>query len=103
MSAFLTDDDGNLVIQGNTLVLAEPKQEIKQRLLQELRLFSREWFLNITLGIPYVRPAVGETQQIMGKNVNQETVEAILKRAILLVPGNKRIKSFSTNEYRPVW
>ena len=98
MTAFKTDDGGNLLIEGNTLVLADPKQEIKQRLQQELKFFSQEWFLDITKGIPYVRPAVGETQKILGVNVNRETVEAIFKRAILLVPGVKTITRFSLEE-----
>ena len=45
---------GAFVRDGNSLVLATGQEEVAQRIEQRLKTWSGEWFLNTSLGIPYL-------------------------------------------------
>lgn len=53
MSQLLTDDLGDLEVTNNNFSVIRGDREIEQSLLQNLKTFEGEWFLNTTLGVPY--------------------------------------------------
>jgi hypothetical protein len=63
-------------------------QEVAQNISQRLRTFQGEWFLEITIGVPYL-------QQIFTKGIDAATVEGLLKREILSTPFVKALTSFT--------
>ena len=81
MTALMTMD-GDLALQNNNLVLTEDNsdQEIEQRIRADLRLFLGEWFLDITVGVPWI-------QSILVKGVDPFIAEALIKEAINNVFG----------------
>lgn len=71
---------GDLSINSGDLVIVSKDAAIRQRLLQNLRLFSGEWFLDTSKGVPYY-------QIILVKNPNLDLVEATLKNTVLSTEG----------------
>lgn len=63
-------------------------ERVAQSVGIRLRAWLGEWFLDLNHGVPYI-------QQIMGKGVRPEIVEAILRAQILDVRGVKSIKTFN--------
>lgn len=80
---------GDVVIENGDLVLVEGLQEITQNVLQNLRTFFNEWFLDTTIGVPYF-------QQILVKNPDQGKVDALLIQAILSTPGIIQLLQYSS-------
>lgn len=80
MSSIKIDASNDIEIINNDLFLLGGRDEIAQVLRQELRVFLGEWFLNTDEGIPYL-------QEILKKNPNVSTVDAIFKNKILESPG----------------
>lgn len=83
----------DLVFSGGDLVLtsdANPSgtNNILQNILQRMRFFLGEWFLDLTQGLPYL-------QQILIKNPNQSNVDAIFLNCIAGTPGVMQIQSYS--------
>ena len=79
------DGNGDLAIENNDLVLISGLDAIAQDCRIKLKFFKGEWFLDTRIGVPYF-------QSILGKKSN--TVSAILRKAILEVPGILSITSF---------
>jgi len=84
------DDNRDLLIENNDVIFIEGEDEIEQRVLQNLRMFQGEWFLNLDSGVPYY-------QDILVKNPNLYNVSAILKTAILDTPGVLEISNFTAD------
>lgn len=63
---------------------------IAQRIQTRLRLNLGEYVLDVTAGVPW-------TQQIFTKGIDTTTIEAILRRQILLVPGVIALESMSAS------
>jgi len=82
MTQLKMDDNNDLAIENNRLVLTENNsdEEIRQRLLQNLRFFLSEWFLDKTVGLPYF-------QAVFVKGTPPEIVEAAFKDAIIGTDG----------------
>ena len=80
MSSIKINSSNDIEIINNDLFLIEGRDEIAQVLRQELRFFLGEWFLNTDGGIPYL-------QEILKKNPNASTIDAIFKNKILESPG----------------
>lgn len=81
-------DNGALELDDSgQLVLVENQDEVKQFLIQKLRAFRGEWFLDITLGVPYY-------ESILVKNPNPTLIEALLVDEILATPGTLEILEF---------
>lgn len=83
---------GDLVVLNNDLVLtsdANPAgtNNILQDILQRLRFFSGEWFMDNTQGVPWF-------QQILIKNPDQATIDAILQNIILGTPGVTQLTAY---------
>lgn len=80
MSSIQIDSSNDIEIIDNDLFLLGDRDEIAQVLRQELRVFLGEWFLDTDEGIPYF-------EEILKKNPNVSTVDAIFKNKILESPG----------------
>jgi len=70
-------------------LLAENTDEIDQRLRQALRLFSGEWFLDPSLGVPYFEKILGI------KGVSMTIVEQAFRTEIARQPDVLRVDDFS--------
>lgn len=62
---------------------------ILQDVLQRLRMFLGEWFLDNTQGVPW-------WQKIMTKNPKQSDIDAILQNVILGTPGVQLLTNYSS-------
>lgn len=60
---------------------------IRQSLLQRLRLFLGEWFLDTSHGVPYF-------QSILVKNPNLDLIQATIKNVVLSTPGITELLTF---------
>lgn len=78
---------GDLDIVNGDLRLTQGSDAIRQHILQRLRTFLGEWFLDISVGVPYY-------QSILVKNPNFAIVEPLLKDTILTTPGVIELLSF---------
>ncbi len=88
MTDIKLDDNNDIAIENNDIVLITAVDEVRQRLLENLRTFKGEWFLDLELGIPYY-------QDILKKNIDLNVIETILKDAILDSPGVLELLDFS--------
>jgi hypothetical protein len=78
----------DLATYNGDLVLVDNADAIQQHLIQRLKLFRGEWFLDLDAGVPYF-------QDILVKNPNPVLVDGVLKDAILETPGVLELSSFS--------
>lgn len=76
----LDEVTGDLTLVDGDLVLTEGPESVAQELRLRLGMFFSEWFLDESEGVPYV-------QEIFQKGTDRGTVDGILKREILSVPG----------------
>jgi hypothetical protein len=65
-----------------------PINPVQQDILQRLRFFYGEWFLDNTQGVPWF-------QQILVKNPDTSKVDLILLNTILTTPGVTAVTSYS--------
>lgn len=80
----------DLLIVDGDLVIISSTQEILQHILQRLRFYLGEWFLDNTQGVPYY-------QQILVKNPDLGNIDAVLQNAITQTPGVDLLQTFSSN------
>lgn len=80
----------DLVLVNGDLVLVQDKEGILQNILQRLRTYFSEWFLDITIGVPYF-------QQILVKNPDQGNIDAIFINTILGTIGVDTLTDYSFN------
>lgn len=76
MSDIKLNDSHDIEIVNNDLVLITGLDYKVQKLKQNLKMFLGEWFLDTSLGIPYL-------QEIYAKIVDAKRVDAVFKEAIL--------------------
>lgn len=81
------DDSGDLAITDGNLVLLEDNAAIRQHIRIALNMYRGEWFLNTSEGVPWI-------QTIFRKGTSLAVVTAVLRNAILAVPGVTEIKTF---------
>ena len=84
----LNSQEHDLKINKYDLLLNEKRDSIRQRLSVRLRLVLREWFLDLTAGLPYY-------EVFFDKNPDVQEIEARLRAAILGVPGVLEILYFN--------
>lgn len=65
------------------------KSSVSQRLVTRLKTFKGEWFMDNTYGFPYF-------QEVLGKKMNKEDVDAIYRREILKERGVKNLSYFKS-------
>lgn len=80
MSSFQLNKDGDLDLSGNKLRLTTGVEAIRQHLQVKLSIFLGEWFLDISVGVPYF-------EEIFVKAPNIGAVSELLKVQILETPG----------------
>lgn len=82
-----------LITDGNLTVITDTQAELRQTIKQTLSTYLGEWFMDTTLGVDYYG-------QILVKNPDMGTVNAILIRAILGIPGIVQLLSYDfTTDY----
>lgn len=94
MSQLKQTDDGDIAIENNKFVLVVGRDEIRQRVIQNLKTFLGEWFLDITLGVPYY-------QLIFVKDVAGEIKNALLQDEILSTVGITGLTKFDGIDLDP--
>lgn len=83
----MKEDGSGLLITNGDLVLTQGADAVKQHITQRLKMFTGEWFLNLSEGVPYF-------QNILIKNPNPDVVDGLLKSTILATPGVDELLSF---------
>jgi hypothetical protein len=77
----MTGEDGDLV-------LVEGVEQVMQRVRTRLRMIQGEWFLDTEAGLPWFT-------EVLGKNLDFDRTEAMLRHEILSTPGVLEITRFS--------
>lgn len=81
-----------LVVNGDLALTSDANplgtNPILQDILQRLKFFLGEWFLDTSQGIPYY-------QQILVKNPDQAKITAIFRNVILGTPGVLQLTAFT--------
>ncbi|TQE99506.1 MAG: hypothetical protein FKY71_08345 [Spiribacter salinus] len=67
--------DGDIVVSGGAIDTVVDQAATRQRLVQKLRLWQGEWFLNTAAGFPWL-------QQILGQTPRPEVVSSLLRQLI---------------------
>lgn len=82
-------DFGDLkLVDGDLVIVPDGIDAIRQHILQRLRTYFQEWFLDNTIGVPYI-------QQILVKNPDQDKIDAIFQNVILGTPGVTGLTAYS--------
>ena len=76
MTDFKLTQDGDLDVSGSDIQFVEKIHMVRQNLSIRLKFFLGEWFLNITIGVPYF-------QSILVKNPNEVAIISFFKKTIL--------------------
>lgn len=93
MFALSLNDAHDLHLVGGGLAVVTGDAAIAQRVKQHLRFWSGEWFLDVTAGVPWL-------EFVFVRPFDQAVAEAVIKDAVLAVPGVAEIVSFDL-ELRP--
>ncbi|WYN05062.1 hypothetical protein ISREJYDI_CDS0097 [Pseudomonas phage UNO-G1W1] len=94
MDLLLNTDTGDIIFQNGLCPVTQLQADVvAQRLRIKLYTFYGEWFLDGTIGVPYI-------QQIFGKVRKKSTVDLIFQGIISNDPGVIEIVSF-TSEISP--
>lgn len=78
----------DIIVQDGDLVMLTGKQAILQNILQRLRIFLGEWFLDNSIGLPYFT-------EILVKNPDQSKIDALFLNQIMGTPGVLEVTSYS--------
>lgn len=81
---------GDLLVENGDLVIVDGKEAVLQHILQRLRTFLEEWFMDLTVGVPYL-------QEIFVKNPELSKIEALLINEILGTKGVSDLLEFSAD------
>lgn len=76
------------IVNNGDLQLTNNSQGILQDILQTLKIYLGEWFMNNTIGIDYFG-------QVLVKNPKQGDIDTIFINQILSVPGVTQLNAFS--------
>lgn len=89
MSDLLIGGETNdLVVTMGDLSLCTGSSAIAQDVLQQLQVFLGEWFLNTSLGLPWL-------QQILVKQPNIDVIDGLIQNAILAVDGIDQLITYN--------
>lgn len=89
----LDPDTHDLYLFGGDLSLVRDAAAIRQEVDNRLRFFLGEWFLDITVGVPYL-------QTILVKNPNLAAIRTVLRDEILRTVGISSLTTLDL-EYDP--
>ena len=97
MSDLLLDLDpdsanyGDFLLTNNDLtIVTDQKLGIEQFILQRLRTYLGEWFMDLSIGVDYFG-------QILLKNPDIADIDAIIQTTILQTPGVNELVAYSFN------
>ena len=90
MSDIKLDSNNDIAVENNDILIITASEEVRQRLLQNLRAFKNDWFLNLEAGVPYF-------ENVFRKDYSIEVINTILKDVILNTPGVIELLSLETN------
>ncbi|HBG77246.1 MAG TPA: hypothetical protein DDW84_00140 [Phycisphaerales bacterium] len=79
--------NNDLSIVGGGFVSVVSAQEVAQRVRTHLQRWFGEWFLNITLGVPYAEKLLGQKDKTL--------IELYLRKEIATIDGVEKIKTFN--------
>lgn len=92
MSAFLLTDAGDYAIVNGSMALTDnattPGQEVLQQIRSNLRFCLGEYFLDVTVGIPYF-------QVLFQQGIDDSVIEGYLRQAILDTDGVNGLSAFT--------
>lgn len=80
----------DLYFEGDSLVLVRDAHAVGQHARQRLQTFAGEWFLDTTVGVPWL-------SQILGHKYDPALAEAVVKARLLGTDGVTEITSFSVS------
>lgn len=80
MTALAQGTDGDIALTDGRLTLLAGPFEKAQKILNRLRLFRGEWFLDTRIGVPYFTV-------VLIKNPDLDIVKRLFRRVVLSVPG----------------
>lgn len=83
----LDPDTWDLVVDSD-LYLVVDQPQVVQHIRQRLQTFLGEWFLDLTVGVPWFQRILGKVQYI-------STVTTILKATVAETTGVKEVTSFT--------
>ncbi len=92
MSMLKLNDDHDLAIEKNKFVIIDREAALRQRLIQNLKTFFREWFLDLTIGVPYF-------QIVFAKGAPPSLISSIFKDVILTTEGVGVLERFEPLDY----
>lgn len=89
MTQLKMDDNDDVAIENNRFVwtVNDSDEEIRQRLIQSLKFFLGEWFLDKNEGLPYF-------QAVFVKGTPPDIIEAAFKDRIIGVNGVNDLQRF---------
>jgi len=87
----LLSDDHDLVFDGRDLATVSDPEAIPQNIKQRLLHFTREWFLDLNAGTPWI-------EEILTKGSRQSAVKDILKARIREAPGVEELTALELFE-----
>lgn len=83
------DSQHDLMVKEGKLVLVSGANLVAQRIKITLLTFLGEWFVDTTIGIPYL-------EQVLVKPADKTKLENIFRKKILSVEGVKKVMSIDT-------
>jgi len=89
----LGGESHDLILQDRDLLMVSDAEQVAQHVTIRLRFFYSEWFLDNSLGVPWL-------EEILVKNPDGRLVDARLKEAIRGTPGLDDLVQFQT-DYQP--
>ena len=90
MADIKLDENNDIAVENNDIVIITSAEEVRQRLLQNLRSFRGDWFLNLDAGVTYF-------ENVFRKDYSIEVINTLLKDVILNTPGVMELLSLETN------
>ena len=82
--------NNDIFIKNGRFAVVTDGAQVVQHLRTRLRFFLGEWFLDLTVGVPYL-------QQILKKPFDIAKVEALIKSEILNTPDIEKLTRFESS------
>jgi hypothetical protein len=95
MTDLLLNPCGDIDITDGRLTIVRGADAVRQRWLIYIRTFLGEWFLNTSIGVPYI-------QRLFKKQLSRQTIKQIFTAATLEVPGILQVVSVIVDELNVV-
>ena len=80
----------DIFLNGNRISVNQDAEQVAQKVKTKLLFYRGEWFLDITIGVPYF-------QQVFVKPALIGTIESLIKSQIINTEGVNKLTSFSSN------